>query len=253
MRRDAWGAGFGRCVVVGVACVAVACGGESRAGSEPGVIENSMPTPSATSSSEPGSTSTPSSTATSTPSPPATNVGDESAATGCPEELLLDIDPKVDQLTESGAITIEPLQEPDFSNIPPYDFDAGLPDQNPDPATWDRSDLPAGACVFRLYGVQAGCYSGGGIFFTDSCSTLKSDRGVNVAPSSFYDTNTCTGVAPGCPSADPYEFEPGSWWYLVPRSDDVTDLVICAPECASSFYLEGGCLRLRPTAAHTCR
>jgi hypothetical protein len=108
--------------------------------------------------------------------------------------------------------------------------------------------VPAGACVFRLWGVNAACYPAGGTFFTGSCAELNAEP-VHVSPGSYYDGGGGCGVAPGCPSAEPYAFDPGAWWYFgnsgVENGATFTDLVICAPECANSFALAGGCLRLR--------
>jgi hypothetical protein len=163
---------------------------------------------------------------------------------------LIDVDPRVAETTVSGNVRVEPLQEPAFPEPVVFPPDFQWPDQNPDPATWDRSDMPAGACVFRLWGVDAAtCYAWGGTFFTGSCADRVAG-GIGVAPGSYYDGGDCS-VAPGCPSAEPYDTgESGYWWYfgksgVSDSGEKFTDLVICAPECAGSFYL-GGCLSLYP-------
>jgi hypothetical protein len=168
----------------------------------------------------------------------------------CPARLDIDINPSAGAPTLSSGVTIEPLQVPTFPNpivVPPH----ACYGANPDPATWDYSDIPAGACVFRLHGVLAECYPSGGTFFTGSCASIDGG-GVKIAPGSFYDAHACGDVAPGCPSADPWTSGAGYWWYLVDRGRSVADLVICAPECAASFAENGGCLALRSTAVD-CR
>lgn len=214
---------------VAVICGALvgACGGEARRPSDaspPAPTTDTVPT-----------SSTP---ACPPPGPP--------PSLDCPAELLLDVDPRVAETTVSGSVRIEPIQEPEFPYPVVFPPDTPLPDPNPDPATWDRSDVPAGACVFRLWGVNAACYPSGGTFFTESCAAVGAG-GPLIAPGSYYDGNEC-GRAPGCPSAEPYIVSSGYWWYFgnsgVAESGEVfTDLVICAPECANSFAM-GGCLRL---------
>jgi len=221
---------------------ATGCGGESRrlepAPSDAAAVASATPTP--------------------TPVLPdcgsaATDLDAGAPSAGRCPSLLLDVDPRAHDTCRSDGVTVEPLQLPDS-----FDFDAlepqtgPFPDQNPDPATWDRSALPAGACVFRLHGVDASCYPLGGTFFTGSCAGQVEGR--QIEPYSFYEAYSyCTsGPAPGCPSADPRVGEPGNWWYFVDQGD-AADLVICAPECWNSFALSGGCLRLNPTALPTCR
>ncbi len=204
----------GFAIVFAFGVVSLACGGESRRYvGGPSPSETSEPTPA--------------------PDVPV-----------CPPELLVEFGPDMTIGTLPDGVAIDSLQVPDYSlapNPPP----AGVPYPAPDPAEWDRSDLPAGACVFRLHGVDARCYPKGATFFTGSCSGLEDGRPL-IAPSSFYDKYRCTSVAPGCPASDPWSGEPGYWWYFVPRSDTVTDLVVCAPACANSFFGYGGCLRLHP-------
>ena len=173
----------------------------------------------------------------------------EPVPSACPPELLLEFGPAMAVGSLPSGITVEPLQVPDYSVAPGFP-DAGVPYPTPDPATWDRSELHAGACVFRVTGLELGCYPKGGRFVTGSCSGLEDGRPL-VSPASFYDDHQCDGVAPGCITADAWNGEPGAWWYFAPRDAGVTDLVVCAPACANSFYGYGGCLRLRPNAL-TC-
>jgi hypothetical protein len=128
---------------------------------------------------------------------------------------------------------VEPLQIPQFGTRPAGYYPA---DPNVDPALWDRAALPAGACVFRLHGVPGSCLRPGRI---DEGSCLL-DGVPPVSPGDFYENNLCgQGVAPGCPTSDPWAPE-GYWWYMVPRGVD-TDVVICAPECAQQLQLSGEC------------
>lgn len=234
-----WGWGSAARNTVLAACVAVsACGGESRrtVDEAPSSEPSDMPA-------EPA----PSDTA----QPP---LSPEPIA--CASELELDVDPRMTAPSAADGVTVELLQAQASWNteLPPS---GAIPDENSDPSTWDRSALPAGACVFRIYGMDGlHCYPSGGTFFTGSCAALNSD-GVNVAPGSYYDSGYECTTAPGCPSADGYPEPIGYWWYFsesgfdLERRQDFTDLVICAPECANSFP-RGGCLRLWTPAFTPC-
>jgi hypothetical protein len=138
-----------------------------------------------------------------------------------------------------GSPWVEPLQIPQFGSRPPGYYPSG---PAVDPALWDRSALPAGACVFRLHGVPGSCLRPGRIYL-GSCAELA-DGGPTIVPGDFYENNTCAqGIAPGCPTADPWSSY-GFWWYMVPRGAD-TDLVMCAPECAGELQPSSeGCLSL---------
>lgn len=243
--------------------VAIGCGGESRR-SEPGtptLAAEPVPTASSPPDAQPSAEPLPSapSTASAPPAvsgcapassfpsddaPPASPPDARPPPASCPDEIALDVDPRVPTTTVTDGITVEPLQLPDFSSCP---FPAGLPvpTVSDDPADWDRSARPAGACVFRLHGLDAACFPDGGIFFVGSCASLLSGA-PKIAPGSFYDVQRC-GVAPGCPSSNPWTDGPGYWWYLVDRGPDTADLVICAPECQRSFAT-GGCLRMHPSS-----
>jgi len=135
-----------------------------------------------------------------------------------------------------GSSWVEPLQIPQFGSRP-----AGYyPDPSVDPALWDRSARPAGACVFRLHGVSGSCLRPG-LISEGSCLY---DAGPHVSPGDFYESNSCgLGIAPGCPTSDPWSHN-GYWWYMVPRGPDI-DVVICAPECAQQLQPSvRGCLTL---------
>jgi hypothetical protein len=136
----------------------------------------------------------------------------------------------------ADGITVEALQIPSFTE----ENRGGFGIQQTRPEDWDRAELPAGACVFRLRGFHASCYAPAhyGDIFVGACDEVQP-----IWPGSYYDVASCH-VAPGCPSATWGNTE-GYWWYLAPR-EDATDLIICAPECAGSFASMGACLRLAP-------
>ena len=154
----------------------------------------------------------------------------------CPSADIL-IDLHATTVDTGSGIYAEPLQVPDYgtppNNFPQYDF--------PDPSSWDRSPLPAGACIFRLHGMSADCVRNG-ILFVGACPA----PGVpGVAPGSFYDEPFCgQSIVPGCPTADPWS-PAGFWWYSQPDGANV-DLVVCAPECAEGIDSAGACLNLVP-------
>jgi hypothetical protein len=139
--------------------------------------------------------------------------------------------------TDSG-VRVEPLQVPMFERGGWYDGP-----RSPDPATWDRSALPKGACVYRLHGVSADCYPLGGFLWSGSCEAVSAHSQVPLL-FSFYEIHRCDGVSPGCPSSEPKADAPGNWWYLVGVGPMESDLVICAPECTSAFAQGEACLDL---------
>jgi hypothetical protein len=134
------------------------------------------------------------------------------------------------QRSDAG-VTVEPLQVPSFGGAAAY---YGPP--APDPSTWDRSPLPAGACVYRLHGVNPACFPLGGSLWPYDCAELESDSEPRVLPFSFYEMYGCHDVAPGCPASLPGTLQPGHWWYLSPVSETETDLVICAPLCDETYF-----------------
>jgi hypothetical protein len=166
-------------------------------------------------------------------------------ALGCPDPATNAACPAVTADLDFRSTTdnqssswVEPLQVPQFGSRPPNYYP---PDPGVDPALWDRSALPAGACVFRLHGMPGSCIRPGYIF-EGTCTRLD-DGGLapspgEPSPGDFYENNTCAqGIAPGCPSSNPWGYD-GFWWYMVPRGAD-TDLVVCAPECAQAFQANG--------------
>jgi hypothetical protein len=156
-------------------------------------------------------------------------------ALGCPDPAgsvaaCPEVQADLDFRNTSGNISsswVEPLQIPQFGTSPAGYYSSAQP---VDPALWDRSALPAGACVFRLHGVPGSCLREGNIFL----GPCLFDGGPRVSPGDFYENNRCgQGIAPGCPTSDPGSYD-GFWWYMVPRGPDI-DVVICAPECAQEL------------------
>jgi hypothetical protein len=135
--------------------------------------------------------------------------------------------------TRDGLI-VEALQIPEFT-------EANRSEPGPlsvPPEAWDRSELPAGACVFRLHGFDSSCYRPAyyGDIYTGRCA----DNSFQISPGSYYSQHQCQGGPPGCPSSKWGRFgNEGYWWYLTPR-DGATDLVICADQCQASFVQAGG-------------
>jgi hypothetical protein len=166
-------------------------------------------------------------------------------ADGSTPELHADGEPRGDEcpfrsiridLTQVGTarltngVEVEPLQVPTFSAET-----RGDPAQ-PSAPVWDDSPVPAGACVFRLRGVDASCYRKSAQLFLGLCDEHL------ISPSSFYEqrgcneTPRCAGPAWGSPSLS-------FWWYLAPAAVD-SNLVLCAAECAQEISARGACLFL---------
>jgi len=155
----------------------------------------------------------------------------------CPR-LEIDISFESDVVGPRAGMWVEPLQIPEYSEV----LAMSLPEI--EPSKWDRSALPAGACVLRIHGLSGACLQPGGLF-VGTCASLADPGTSHVLPYSYYELDACRqGIAPGCPSAAAADWNNGSWWYLVARGED-TDLVVCAPECGGA-YLPGkhGCLRM---------
>jgi len=134
-------------------------------------------------------------------------------------------------------VWVEPLQTPDY----PQEEPANLPEF--EPSKWDRSPLPAGACVLRIHGLSGACLQRG-LLYVGTCASLADPDASHIVPFGYYEGYSCEqGIAPGCPSAAASDSRNGYWWYLVARGED-TDLVVCAPECGTAFASKRGCLRL---------
>jgi hypothetical protein len=136
-------------------------------------------------------------------------------------------------------VWVEALQVPNYGVRPEGYYP---PSVDSDPATWDRSPLPAGACVFRLHGLSPSCQRAG-ILWEATCHVEDLIGGPHVPIPSYYGASVCMRhITPGCPTADPWNAA-GYWWYMQPDGENV-DIVVCAPECASSIATHGGCLEL---------
>ncbi len=136
------------------------------------------------------------------------------------------------------GVWVEPLQIPDYPQGSPAD------PPEVDPSKWDRSPLPAGACVLRIHGLSGACLQFSPLYI-GTCAALAAPDAPHAIPISYYETGSCRqGIAPGCPSASASDRRNGNWWYLVARGED-TDLVVCATECSNSFGSEKrACLRV---------
>jgi len=135
-------------------------------------------------------------------------------------------------------VWVEPLQLPDY----PQGVPADLPEV--EPSKWDRSARPAGACVLRIHGLSGSCLRPGALF-VGTCAAHDDPGAPHILPFGYYEGGSCQqGIAPGCPSSSAADLRNGNWWYLVARGED-TDLVVCAPQCGTSFNsTKQACLRL---------
>ncbi len=147
----------------------------------------------------------------------------------CPDlDVVIDV-AEQGVYTAVDGVQAEVLQRPVFdeSNRAP-DPDADLPP----PESWDRSELPAGACVVSLSSIQTDCYTHQA---TLAVYHPPDDAGVAVSQASYYarrfaeKVDLCDWPVPGCPS-EQWGGPGGYWWYFTERASD-TLFVICAPAC----------------------
>lgn len=150
----------------------------------------------------------------------------DSSWTSCKARFVLDL--RFDGMSSKnadGTVWAEPLQLPPYSQPPPTHQPVSV-----DSADWDRSRLPAGACVFKLHGTRASCIAANfGRVSGGPCDQEERP----VIPLGYYELPSCAeGLAPGCPSDDPWLGD-NSVWYTVPEEDgsDDTLLVLCAGIC----------------------
>lgn len=168
---------------------------------------------------------------------------------GCPDaswgrcDSGVDITLRLDGVskTDTGAWA-EPLQVPTY---PPFMVPPPEPMHVP-PEAWDRSQLPAGACVFRIHGVPPDCLGREGRVSLNACDPGGPPPPL---PLGYYELNNCEqGIAPGCPSDDAYAGE-NYIWYAVPdaESPDTTKLVVCAGLCKTvTEYSMAVCVHRAP-------
>lgn len=102
------------------------------------------------------------------------------------------------------------------------------------PESWDRAELPVGACVYRLFGLPYECLPAVDDLFVGACSrTLPA---ASVSDFRLQNPN----LEPGCVRPVWAAEGGGTWWYYR-AGDGYTDVVICAPLCAA-HYQHGACV-----------
>jgi hypothetical protein len=173
---------------------------------------------------------------------------DSDLSNSCPQALnegscpatQIDIRFTREPVVPRAGIWVEPLQIP----IPKYTQDPSENLPEIEPSKWDRSSLPAGACVLRIHGRSGSCLRRG-LLFAGTCASRADPNASLVVPFSYYEGDSCRqGIAPGCPSASASDSNNGYWWYLVGRGE-ATDLVVCAPQCGTLFHsVKHGCLSM---------
>ncbi len=142
----------------------------------------------------------------------------------CSQRLVVELDFTGVGRMLSG-VWAEPLQLPSFEGVVPG---PNLPSAK-EPPDWDRSELPEGACVFRLRGTQLGCLSPDTVMRSGPCDTTELHPPV---PTSYYEYSHCReGIAPGCPSDNPFVAGEVHAWYFRPSPDGEIDVVACAGLC----------------------
>jgi len=171
--------------------------------------------------------------------------GATSTLRGCPDsswgecQATVRLTLRGDGPSKSGdGVWSEPLQVPAY---PPM-TDPPTPPSEVAEKDWDRSSLPAGACVFRVHGVAPSCFGSSGQVVYGPCQD-----GMQVVPLGYYELPNCSqGISPGCPSADP-SYGQNFFWYAVPDASatDTTTIVVCAGICEVARLNDGGMLCLR--------
>lgn len=154
---------------------------------------------------------------------------DASAPAEC-RDLDVPIDLRLDAVKDLGnGVSVEVVQRTEFTQENHADSTAP---HMPRPELWDRSEMPAGACVFRITGITPSCYT-----HPDSIAVYHApnDGGVSVSQASYYARRLVQGIdlcdwpIPGCPSSQ-WGGDGGYWWYLS-EVDGATLMVMCATAC----------------------
>ncbi|RYZ07279.1 MAG: hypothetical protein EOO73_13020 [Myxococcales bacterium] len=149
----------------------------------------------------------------------------DASSPSCEASFLLDLSfDGTSTKTSDGSVWAEPLQLPAFAPVSPG------PSVPVDPADWDRSRLPVGACVFKLHGARESCLNGR---FSRISAGACQERPL-VVFTAYYEVPHCTeAIAPGCASDDRFLTE-NQVWYTAPDSEGngETLLVLCAGLCA---------------------
>lgn len=163
--------------------------------------------------------------------------GATSTLRGCPDASWgecrqgLDLTLRFDGPSKDpSGVWAEPLQIPTYlpMTIPPD------VDWTPiEPEAWDRSELPGGACVFRIHGVAPDCLGRGARLQYGACGGL----GIPVVPTGYYEQPFCAqGIAPGCPTDEAWRSINAIWYAALDLSaPDSTLLVICAGICGQEL------------------
>lgn len=167
------------------------------------------------------------------------------AVRGCPDASWGNCDAglyltlTVDGPSDAGnGVWVEPLRV----ERPPLPRGAPPADANAGPESWDRSELPAGACVFRVHGAPADCFAERGRLTFGACDPGGPPRPVPVG---YYESSRCSeGVAPGCPK-QPWGNQSYAW-YAVREADDAVTIVLCAGLCETALQANGACMSHAP-------
>jgi hypothetical protein len=236
-------------------CLTLGCGGKVEEAT-PDAPAPTTPPPAARPTMSPPTTAgtmtppPPTATATGTLPEPTPSTPDET----CPE-LALDLSFDEGELGKNG-IAVELVQKPEFTEATQGTM--GEPPLPPD--EWDHSDVPEGACVFRLRGVPASCYAhiGSSLMVGLPCDAPQVPP--FIVPVSFYEMHACDGITPGCAGPEwLYSRDDYAPWYLSQQGDD-TFVIFCARQCHDIFHgtdVGGGasCLWLTPRTSDdpTCR
>jgi hypothetical protein len=144
------------------------------------------------------------------------------------------------KVTRPDGTVVEALQIPSFTEANHL-----VSFENVPPESWDRSEIPAGACVFRIHGLHASCFveQNYGMIFVGSCRQISDGSFPAISPGGYYEQG-CKTIAPGC-TRPTWGSSDGYWWYLNSRQDAI-DVVICAEQCGGSYNAGGNaCLMLR--------
>lgn len=169
------------------------------------------------------------------------NAGEAPPRGSCPRlEITIHPDRREATCAEHGVV-IEPLQIPEKDEYGPVWL---CTSSELNPASWDSTERPLGAAVFRLHGVDTQCYPRGFLVIGGTCAALA-ESGEFIAPNEFHENFECSAV-PGCPPPQRGHSEPGNWHYVVPQGPDTLDVVICAAQYFEAFSGGNACLRLAP-------
>lgn len=157
----------------------------------------------------------------------------------CESRTLLTV--RTDGRSEGeGRIWAEPLQ---VDRPPPRPI--MTPSTEPGPEAWDRSERPAGACVFRIHGAPASCFAGRAHMTFLPCDPSDRQRPIHL---SYYELASCEqGIAPGCPSPNAPWGSQNYAWYATREDEATVTVVMCAGLCETMVQSGAACFLLAPT------